>query len=642
MNQLYKILSISVICAICACNLCAQNDSILCELPDSSFQSSDNLMDYNHGEVLNHWQWKDIHQLKSVRFKWLQDEEEAEAWGEIGTKILCINDESVVAAIRKYRYFYLPDGRIVDLEKYTPSGFYTEEDVTPNARGALATIRINGYDQSTIFKTDENTKEHTVTSWGYKIGDAQAMKVLDVSKVLVENPAGIDAVRVFVSKDEVRIERNGVMIDNLPLSNDCNCTYKQVESECDALLEKYANSPIMQNKTLRTAILKNPCILNGPMIHFAMDVEKSQWMKEFEQVFGIAINASLLPAEIAIILPVALDATIESFTEEEIRRFVEGAIVEAIMYYCVSELLEDEIDWTDFSFDVFVAGLRNAAHISKIDQATLACVQGVQLQDIRDMISKKNWDEKKAYLGQIASECAISFVFDYYGNQSSSKLVSALQRSSMNKFSKLINALGLNQVTKKRLLKYMYDAEKITTRSSKWQDEISRMLITENGAKAFDLLKEASVKLETLSAKNFERLSDIVSKLNAEEARKMVSLLSNEKDVNRMLIFIQHSGCTAEQYTTAMNRITENNLFSKTITIGGKTMSAQDFLNNYTDDLVEYYHGEDAGIQYFYKVINGEGVVIAIDAVTKELYDTECRIGNILIDRLIKDPTDDN
>jgi len=73
-----------------------------------------------------------------------------------------------------------------------------------------------------------------------------------------------------------------------------------------------------------------------------------------------------------------------------------------------------------------------------------------------------------------------------------------------------------------------------------------------------------------------------------------------------------------------------------------KIMNAKEFLVDYTDDLVEYYHGEDKGIQYFYKVINGEGVVIAIDAATKELYDTECRIGNILIDRLIKDPTDDN
>ena len=36
-------------------------------------------MDYNHGEVLNHWQWKDVHQPKSLRFKWLQEEEEGES-----------------------------------------------------------------------------------------------------------------------------------------------------------------------------------------------------------------------------------------------------------------------------------------------------------------------------------------------------------------------------------------------------------------------------------------------------------------------------------------------------------------------------------------------------------------------------------
>ena len=32
-------------------------------------KATDNLMDYNHGEVLNHWQWKDVHQPKSVGFK---------------------------------------------------------------------------------------------------------------------------------------------------------------------------------------------------------------------------------------------------------------------------------------------------------------------------------------------------------------------------------------------------------------------------------------------------------------------------------------------------------------------------------------------------------------------------------------------
>ena len=41
--------------------------------------STDNLMDYNGGTTLNHWQWKDIHQPKSVRFKWLQEESGAES-----------------------------------------------------------------------------------------------------------------------------------------------------------------------------------------------------------------------------------------------------------------------------------------------------------------------------------------------------------------------------------------------------------------------------------------------------------------------------------------------------------------------------------------------------------------------------------
>ena len=50
----------------------AQDDFLAAE------RSTDNLMDYNDGKTLNHWQWKDIHQPKSVRFKWLQDEEGAE------------------------------------------------------------------------------------------------------------------------------------------------------------------------------------------------------------------------------------------------------------------------------------------------------------------------------------------------------------------------------------------------------------------------------------------------------------------------------------------------------------------------------------------------------------------------------------
>ncbi len=76
-----------------------------------------------------------------------------------------------------------------------------------------------------------------------------------------------------------------------------------------------------------------------------------------------------------------------------------------------------------------------------------------------------------------------------------------------------------------------------------------------------------------------------------------------------------------------MNIIVDKKLFDKTITIGSKTMCAQEFLIDYSDELVSYYHGEDNGIMFFYKVAqNGIAVVIAIDVIINKLYDAECRI----------------
>ncbi|MCQ2376364.1 MAG: hypothetical protein MJ069_10775, partial [Salinivirgaceae bacterium] len=40
--------------------------------------TTDNLMDYNGGETLNHWQWQDVHDPKRVWLKWAQEESGAE------------------------------------------------------------------------------------------------------------------------------------------------------------------------------------------------------------------------------------------------------------------------------------------------------------------------------------------------------------------------------------------------------------------------------------------------------------------------------------------------------------------------------------------------------------------------------------
>ena len=74
-------------------------------------RTTDNLMDYNDSKTLNHWQWKDIHQPKSVRFKWLQDEEGAEAkTGKdlVITKLEWHNLPSLMEGL-----FLRPDGKLI-------------------------------------------------------------------------------------------------------------------------------------------------------------------------------------------------------------------------------------------------------------------------------------------------------------------------------------------------------------------------------------------------------------------------------------------------------------------------------------------------------------------------------------------------
>ena len=64
-------------------------------------------------------------------------------------------------------------------------------------------------------------------------------------------------------------------------------------------------------------------------------------------------------------------------------------------------------------------------------------------------------------------------------------------------------------------------------------------------------------------------------------------------------------------------------LFDKIIPNGQK---AKSFLFDYADK-VQYYHGIDNGVQYFYKIAEDNyGVVIAIDAITKVIIDAECRV----------------
>ncbi len=203
-------------------------------------RSTDNLMDYGGGEALNHWQWAGLHRPGGVRFKWLQDEEGAEAWGQ-GTRYKCICAHIAQKIKEKYRYFYYPNGSVVDMKDHLPSGFYLSNDADAKmSHGAVATIRDGNRDLYYIY--DRNT--HNNKGYGYALG---GKAVLQCAIPQVDNPnlEELNPVRVYIDSSRVTtVDFHGdeMVVDNATC--ECNMakfkelTADMLVSEADESLSK--------------------------------------------------------------------------------------------------------------------------------------------------------------------------------------------------------------------------------------------------------------------------------------------------------------------------------------------------------------------------------------------------------------------
>jgi len=328
-----------------------------------------------------------------------------------------------------------------------------------------------------------------------------------------------------------------------------------------------------------------------------------------------------------------LNKIIRDFGAEEAKRFIKGALMEAAMYYSVAELLDTSIDWEDFTLDVTMAGLRNTVYVGEDMQAWAACLQGIELNTVTELIRARTSKEAVGLTLTLSAQCVIPLMFEKFLGNSSSDLYMATQRSSTTKLTRFFNNLKLSQSVQAELLFQCKNIDALAgSRGSKWVQEVKRLIPTEQGSRAFDLLLNASFDITKLSWRNFERLSNIVSKLDDSGAKSLEKLFKGSLDVNRMLIYLEKSGSSLSQYTKAMDDIVQKNLFSGTITIsGGKTISKLDFVNNYVGegiDLVQYYHKEVGGKQYFlkYHPASNQGAVIVMDTYSKVISEAESKI----------------
>ncbi len=183
-------------------------------------EQTDNLMDYNGGDFLAHYQWRVMQD--SVMFVWglFQDDEDGFAFDKTYSAF-CFDDSDLSEALKEdLRYFYLPDGRIVDLSKTSNlvCGFYDEKDSYPDARGAIFCFDIDSYRGYHVYA------DGTKNTLGYGLKNNKT--VLPCNAILADNQ-NVEAYRVFKTDDGllVKSSKGKVLTIHVKLKT-CNCKSK--------------------------------------------------------------------------------------------------------------------------------------------------------------------------------------------------------------------------------------------------------------------------------------------------------------------------------------------------------------------------------------------------------------------------------
>ena len=195
----------------------------------------------------------------------------------------------------------------------------------------------------------------------------------------------------------------------------------------------------------------------------------------------------------------------------------------------------------------------------------------------------------------------------------------------------LFNSLHISNEVQIRLIYYLKNFKAVTeNKSGDWVDAFNKMIISDRGAQALDILIDASFDISRLSKGNIDNLAEICTNLagSTEAITKLTNLFKGTKDFQRMIQHLHKTASSPEQYIKCMNDIGIK--FNGTITLGGKKLSITQFMDetDFTGTLFEYYHKEMAGKHYLlkYESKTKQGVLLVIDNASKLIIDTDTRL----------------
>jgi hypothetical protein len=348
----------------------------------------------------------------------------------------------------------------------------------------------------------------------------------------------------------------------------------------------------------------------------------SDVLSSYFRVLTAASAANVLRA-----IPVSTSG-LTAITQQQTREFFVGATIEALTYMLTYQILYgdewwDRINKADFTADIIMAGAQNAIGLSRARQAAATCLRAIEIEDLARFVNNPN----AADFGVVVISCAIASVIEYAMQGSKAARLAPVLRSSPNRLVVALNRLGisLNRVSPELWLRTM--GLNFNARSQHWRNSLNRLLETENGIRVFtDLMTPPGrFDISVLSARNLERLSDIANRFGA--SPELTRLLNRGLDANRMLIYLNRFG-SIDAFETALTRMAQpdNVMFRNTITVHGRQMNLSHFMLNHADDAAIYYFRTTPGTLYFVKMIDNQGVEMAVTYTGETVIDVSGRI----------------
>ncbi|NLU40478.1 MAG: hypothetical protein GXX78_16485 [Bacteroidales bacterium] len=396
--------------------------------------------------------------------------------------------------------------------------------------------------------------------------------------------------------------------------------------------ETYINSKFNQSTVLVNAIRSNPCVLLG-MRSFGMIPPPSDWMNDFNNFVAVGLAAVFAVPVAELLLAPIIEGAVQYVGEEVMRDFITGAVIEAAMYYGVNYYMDIPINYDDFAIDMAIAGAKNIDLMPAKMQPLVACIQGIDMGEVRKVLAKQQ-SASQAFIFQRIAECVIPLLIETAIPQNSAKskeFYQAISNSSTTKLVRLFRRLGLSSEIQLRLVIYQKNlSELLKSKSEDWVSTFKTLLPTDGGSVALDVLIDASFNITKLSKGNLEKLAEICRVIAGNDAAiaKLTNLFKGTKDFQRMIQHLYRTASTPEQYIKCMDDIGRQ--FDGTITIGSKQWNIPQFLDEfeYPGTMFEYYHTQTAGKHYLLKYESNtqQGFLLVIDDISKTVIDADSRV----------------